>query len=137
MPVNCHKIFTSERSHLQLSTSCISITVCYQYNHCLCEALLAIHTVCLWHICFWTMFIDLGCGKHKKILCTCVIILTKHRKSNVCSGYRVTMCKVLYLHIKRTAAQVLGAILRLKRTRQIGSAILLSSHMLSSEYATI
>jgi len=40
MPVNCHKIFTSDLSHLQFSTSCISITVCISIiivcvGHCL------------------------------------------------------------------------------------------------------
>jgi len=82
---------------------------------------------------FWTMCTDIECGKHKKILCTCYHFKPEHKKINVCSGHRVRMCKVLCLHIKRTAVQVLGAILRLKRNRQMESAVLLSSHMLSSE----
>jgi hypothetical protein len=60
-------------------------------------------------------------------------ILTEYREINVCSGHRIKMCKVLCLDIKHSAVQILGVILSLKRNRQIVSAILLSSHMLSSE----
>jgi hypothetical protein len=74
----------------------------------------------------------LGVENTKKYY-VCVTILTEHRETNVCCGYRVRKCKVLCRHSKHTAIHVLGVIMRQKRNRQIGSAILLSSHMPSSE----
>jgi len=89
------------------------------------QSLFTIHRVQLRYICFGLCLLILNVENTRKCY-ICVTILTEHRETNVCSGHRVRMCKVLCLNFIHTAFQVLGAILRMKRNRKICSAILLS-----------
>jgi hypothetical protein len=86
-------------------------------------------TACVFELCILILNVESTRKYYAR-----VTIFTEHRETNVYSGHRVRMCNVLCLHIKHTAVQVLGAILRLKTDRQIGSAILFSCHMFSPEF---
>jgi len=126
---------TFELSHLQYSTSCISVTVYIsmlivcrgQAWHCL-PSTQYVYSMYVFGLCV----LILGVENTRKYYVH-ITILTEQRETYVCSGHRVRICKVLCLNIKQSAVQVLDAISRLKRNRQIRSTIPLSSHMLSSE----
>jgi len=90
MPVNIHKIFTFELSHLLFSTSCVSVTVFISIiivcvSHCLPST-----QYCYGTYVFGLCVLILGVENTRKYY-VCVAILTEHRETNVCIGHRVRM----------------------------------------------